>query len=143
MDHFNGEFASMIQNVKSMHKSELIAYVDDGNSMKNHSMGLEDFEVLKVVEQGAFAKVYQGPPFLSTLSTRLVQELARFYTAEIVYVVSHLHANGIIHRDLKPENILLDAEGHVAPYERPALSKGFLLPEDMHLLRDSLLKVIY
>lgn len=41
------------------------------------------------------------------------EDLARFYTAEIVSAVSHLHANGIMHRDLKPENILLDAEGHV------------------------------
>lgn len=39
--------------------------------------------------------------------------MARFYTAEIVSAVSHLHANGIMHRDLKPENILLDSEGHV------------------------------
>ncbi|KAK7275898.1 hypothetical protein RIF29_17024 [Crotalaria pallida] len=41
------------------------------------------------------------------------EELARFYTAEIICAVSHLHANGIMHRDLKPENILLDADGHV------------------------------
>eukprot|EP00252_Welwitschia_mirabilis_P013578 TRINITY_DN2984_c0_g1_i1.p1 TRINITY_DN2984_c0_g1~~TRINITY_DN2984_c0_g1_i1.p1 ORF type:complete len:476 (+),score=78.03 TRINITY_DN2984_c0_g1_i1:525-1952(+) len=41
------------------------------------------------------------------------EELARFYTAEIVSAVSHLHNMGIIHRDLKPENILLDADGHV------------------------------
>ncbi|XP_024991308.1 serine/threonine-protein kinase AtPK2/AtPK19-like [Cynara cardunculus var. scolymus] len=153
---------------------------DDGNSMKNHSVGLEDFEVLKVVGQGAFAKVYQvrkrgtseifamkvmrkdrifekdhaeymkaerdiltkvDHPFIVQLKYsfqtkyRLFlvldfvngghlffqlyrqglfrEELARFYTAEIVSAVSHLHANGIMHRDLKPENILLDAEGHV------------------------------
>lgn len=41
------------------------------------------------------------------------EDLARFYTAEIICAVSHLHANGIMHRDLKPENILLDADGHV------------------------------
>jgi len=38
----------------------------------------------------------------------------RFYLAEIVIALGHLHESGIIHRDLKPENILLDGEGHVA-----------------------------
>uniref|UniRef100_A0A1D1YMI1 non-specific serine/threonine protein kinase n=1 Tax=Anthurium amnicola TaxID=1678845 RepID=A0A1D1YMI1_9ARAE len=41
------------------------------------------------------------------------EDQARFYTAEIVSAVSHLHSNGIVHRDLKPENILMDADGHV------------------------------
>ncbi|XP_076893509.1 serine/threonine-protein kinase AtPK2/AtPK19-like isoform X1 [Bidens hawaiensis] len=156
---------------------------DDGDLLKNFnniSVGLEDFEVLKVVGQGAFAKVYQvkkngsseifamkvmrkdrifekdhaeymkaerdiltkiNHPFIVQLKYsfqtkyRLFlvldfvngghlffqlyrqglfrEDLARFYTAEIVSAVSHLHDNGIMHRDLKPENILLDAEGHV------------------------------
>lgn len=41
------------------------------------------------------------------------EDQARFYTAEIVTAVSHLHKCGIVHRDLKPENILMDADGHV------------------------------
>lgn len=41
------------------------------------------------------------------------EDQARFYTAEIVSAVAHLHKCGIVHRDLKPENILLDADGHV------------------------------
>lgn len=41
------------------------------------------------------------------------EDQARFYTAEIVSAVSHLHKCGIVHRDLKPENILMDADGHV------------------------------
>ncbi|KAK8478534.1 hypothetical protein V6N13_072466 [Hibiscus sabdariffa] len=41
------------------------------------------------------------------------EDQARFYTAEIVSAVSHLHNCGIVHRDLKPENILVDADGHV------------------------------
>ena len=39
--------------------------------------------------------------------------VARFYLAEIVSAVHHLHRYGIIHRDLKPENILLGDDMHI------------------------------
>lgn len=42
------------------------------------------------------------------------EDLARFYAAEVVLAIEHLHGMGIAHRDLKPENILLDNEGHIA-----------------------------
>jgi len=38
---------------------------------------------------------------------------ARFYIAEVILAIEHLHKQNIIHRDLKPENVLLDSEGHV------------------------------
>ncbi|TQD88923.1 hypothetical protein C1H46_025515 [Malus baccata] len=41
------------------------------------------------------------------------EDQARFYTAEIVSAVAHLHKCGIVHRDLKPENVLVDSDGHV------------------------------
>ncbi|KAJ0788985.1 putative protein kinase AGC-Pl family [Helianthus annuus] len=178
---------SMKLSKLTLHETEydLVVDADDdtaGDLLNDQSIsvGLEDFEVLKVVGQGAFAKVYQvkkhgsseifamkvmrkdrifekdhaeymkaerdiltkvNHPFIVQLKYsfqtkyRLFlvldfvngghlffqlyrqglfrEELARFYTAEIVSAVSHLHANGIMHRDLKPENILLDAEGHV------------------------------
>ncbi|KAL6069566.1 AGC protein kinase [Balamuthia mandrillaris] len=44
---------------------------------------------------------------------RFDEERVRFYAAEIVSALSHLHSLGIVYRDLKPENILLDAKGHV------------------------------
>ncbi|XP_010466291.1 PREDICTED: serine/threonine-protein kinase UCNL-like [Camelina sativa] len=37
----------------------------------------------------------------------------RFYVAEIVCALEHLHTMGIAYRDLKPENILIQQSGHV------------------------------
>lgn len=45
---------------------------------------------------------------------RFTEERARFYIAELVIALGHLHKYDIVYRDLKPENILLDATGHVA-----------------------------
>ncbi|CAO3687424.1 hypothetical protein G6F70_007273 [Rhizopus microsporus] len=41
------------------------------------------------------------------------EDTARFYAAEVLLAICHLHQNNIIYRDLKPENILLDAQGHI------------------------------
>lgn len=38
---------------------------------------------------------------------------SKFYSAEILLGLDHLHSNGIVYRDCKPENILLDDNGHV------------------------------
>ena len=42
-----------------------------------------------------------------------LQGRAKFYAAEIVLGIAHLHENNIVYRDLKPENLLLDIEGHI------------------------------
>ncbi|KAK3022618.1 hypothetical protein RJ639_045769 [Escallonia herrerae] len=37
----------------------------------------------------------------------------RFYLAEILCALEHLHSMGIVYRDLKPENVLIQHSGHV------------------------------
>ncbi|KAK9494069.1 kinase-like domain-containing protein [Lipomyces doorenjongii] len=45
---------------------------------------------------------------------RFPEKRAKFYIAELILALEHLHNYDIVYRDLKPENILLDANGHIA-----------------------------
>ena len=46
-------------------------------------------------------------------SGEIKESRARFYCAEIVLTLNHLHENKIVYRDLKPQNIIVDNEGHI------------------------------
>lgn len=44
---------------------------------------------------------------------RFSNDVALFYTTEILLTIQHLHKQNIVYRDLKPENLLIDKEGHI------------------------------
>lgn len=60
---------------------------------------------------------------------RFQEPRAKFYIAELILALQHLHEHDIVYRDLKPENILLDANGHIALCDF-GLSKANLTQND-------------
>lgn len=48
-----------------------------------------------------------------SINNRLSEERTKFYVAEVVLALGHLHSLGLMYRDLKPSNILLDGDGHI------------------------------
>lgn len=44
---------------------------------------------------------------------RFANDVALFYTCEILLVFEYLHGMQVAYRDLKPENILIDRQGHI------------------------------
>ena len=60
---------------------------------------------------------------------RFQEGRAKFYIAELILALQHLHRHDIVYRDLKPENILLDANGHIALCDF-GLSKANLTKDD-------------
>ena len=63
-------------------------------------------KLFMVMEYAAGGELY----FHLSQERTFSEEKTRFYVAEIVVAIEHLHSNDIIYRDLKLENILLDAE---------------------------------
>ncbi|KAJ1435240.1 kinase-like domain-containing protein [Ochromonadaceae sp. CCMP2298] len=43
----------------------------------------------------------------------LPEDWVRFYAAELVLAISHLHSLNVLYRDIKPHNVMIDARGHM------------------------------
>jgi serine/threonine protein kinase len=54
---------------------------------------------------------------------------AKFYIAEVILALEHLHELNIIHRDLKPENVLLDPSGHCVLTDFGFAKENVMTPE--------------
>jgi|EP00945_MAST-04E_sp_MAST-4E-sp1_P001467 serine/threonine protein kinase len=45
--------------------------------------------------------------------SKLGEGTVKFFVAELVIALTHLHSSSVVYRDLKPDNIVLDENGHV------------------------------
>eukprot|EP01088_Endostelium_zonatum_P011330 TRINITY_DN25464_c0_g1_i1.p1 TRINITY_DN25464_c0_g1~~TRINITY_DN25464_c0_g1_i1.p1 ORF type:complete len:473 (-),score=75.91 TRINITY_DN25464_c0_g1_i1:108-1526(-) len=61
---------------------------------------------------------------------KFTPERVKFYCAEIVLGLEHLHKQGVVYRDLKPENILLTADGHICMTDFGISKEGLNAKDD-------------
>eukprot|EP01017_Pseudomicrothorax_dubius_P028143 TRINITY_DN3324_c0_g1_i2.p1 TRINITY_DN3324_c0_g1~~TRINITY_DN3324_c0_g1_i2.p1 ORF type:complete len:451 (+),score=91.98 TRINITY_DN3324_c0_g1_i2:112-1464(+) len=88
---------------------EVLTKLNHPNIVKLHYTFQDKFKlyfVLDYLEGGSFAEYI-------SIYRKLSLPAARFYTAEIVRILEHLHSNGIAHRDIKPSNLMLSDTGHL------------------------------
>jgi len=56
------------------------------------------------------------------------EKMARFYTAEVMLGLQHLHSLAILYRDLKPENVLICADGNIKLCDFGLAAMGLTAP---------------
>ncbi|KAL7721144.1 Protein kinase C [Entamoeba marina] len=44
---------------------------------------------------------------------KVPEQDAKFYAAQVLLAIEHLHSSKIVYRDIKPENILIDSDGYL------------------------------
>ncbi|TNJ26996.1 Kinase, AGC PKA [Giardia muris] len=87
----------------------LLASLDSPFIVKQHALLQDDRNIHIVLD------FIQGGELFYHLRRRnkFPPEVAKFYAAEVLMAIGHMHKQGIVYRDLKLENILLDRKGHV------------------------------
>jgi len=96
--------------------SQVLAERDALALIGSHPFILELHHAFQTPQYVAFVTSFCGGGelrrYLGLMGT-FCEEIAKFYTMELVFAIEHLHSLHIIHRDIKPENILLDDRGHL------------------------------
>ncbi|XP_013385959.1 3-phosphoinositide-dependent protein kinase 1 [Lingula anatina] len=98
------------------HKTEYVHREKEVFAMINHPFFVRMYFTFQDMDRLYFCLSYarRGELFeyLNKMGSFSLEQ-TRFYTAEIVSALEHLHGKGIIHRDLKPENILFGDNMHI------------------------------
>ena len=116
----NKEYAIKVLDKRHIIKEKKVKYVnvekDTLNRLNDHPGVVRLYYTFQDERQLYFVlDLASNGELLGVLKrmTTFDEECTRFYGAEILDTVGHMHARGIIHRDLKPENVLLDEHMHV------------------------------
>lgn len=97
------------QIARTRTERKVLSMVDHPFIMKLHFAFQTENKLFIVLDYCAGGELF----FHLSRHKRFSEGWTRFYTAELLLALEHLHSRGIIYRDLKPENILLDSQGHV------------------------------
>lgn len=101
------KFIEKYEKIHEVHtEKQILSNLNHRNIIKLHSTFQDNKSLYFVLD---YCPNKDLSEFLR-LNVILSQELAQYYSAEIVHALEYLRNNGISHRDLKPENIMLDEQ---------------------------------
>jgi 3-phosphoinositide dependent protein kinase-1 len=114
------EYAVKVLDKKHIIKEKKVKYVNIERDTLNRLMEHPGIVRLYYTFQDTASLYYvldiaSGGELLAVLKKTgsFDEECTRFYGAQILDAIEHMHNRGVIHRDLKPENVLLDDQMHI------------------------------
>ena len=87
----------------------LVAMSDRPFMIKLHHSFQNDKKLYFILEYCPGGELFE----LLSKKRKFTEDQTRFYAAQIVIALEHMHSKDIIYRDLKPENVLLDLDGYI------------------------------